>query len=210
MKLFQVFEETVTSGDEMQLQENGGDLINSRVVTGRFTLDEPLGSNVWLVVHCDDADAVDALEAVSPSGRLYDLPLVADGLIHIRIAQTNEFGEWRYRLRFAQQRTAVTVQVSAEPTTATSTAATEAITVDAWTLSKEQQQTLTPLPLPLVVVYVQVKRGLRPVMNARVNVRLRRQRRHLAIDNETSIDEDDVIQQFRLYDRGTGGRKIRI
>ena len=191
------------------------------MVSGRFTLDQPLGANVWLVVHCDDTDAVDALEAVSPSGRLYDLPLVADGLIHIRIAHTQEYGEWRYRLRFAAHHhqlaaintAAVTVQVTAQ--TAASATQQETITVEAWTStssSSADDQIIRDANKTPIVVYVQVRRGLRPVMNARVDVRIRRRRqqRHLALDNQTSASanwtttDDDAIATFRLYDRGTG------
>ena len=59
-------------------------------VGGSFTLDAPLGRNVWIVAHCADEADLDTIEVVSPSGRIFDLPLVSDGMLHIRIPQTNE------------------------------------------------------------------------------------------------------------------------
>lgn len=75
--LQQVFEETVTSGH----RSNGA---------GTFNLDAPLGHNVRVVAHCADEADLDTIEVVSPSGRVYDLPLVSDGMLHIRIPHTDE------------------------------------------------------------------------------------------------------------------------
>lgn len=76
--LFQVYEETVTSSSQVPS------------VTGTFTLDAPLGSNVRVVAHCADEADLDTVEVVSPNGRVYDLPLVSDGMLHVRIAETDE------------------------------------------------------------------------------------------------------------------------
>ena len=73
-----VYEETVTSNNQVQ------------AVQGTFTLDAPLGSNVRVVAHCADEADLDTVEVVSPNGRVYDLPLVSDGMLHIRIPQTDE------------------------------------------------------------------------------------------------------------------------
>jgi hypothetical protein len=73
-----VYEETVTSSSQVQ------------AVQGTFTLDAPLGSNVRVVAHCADEADLDTVEVVSPNGRVYDLPLVSDGMLHIRIPQTDE------------------------------------------------------------------------------------------------------------------------
>lgn len=71
-----VYEETVTSTNQMQ--------------SGTFTLDAPLGANVRVVAHCADEADLDTVEVVSPNGRVYDLPLVSDGMLHIRIPHTDE------------------------------------------------------------------------------------------------------------------------
>ncbi len=76
-----VYEETVTSSSQVQ------------AVQGTFTLDAPLGSNVRVVAHCADEADLDTVEVVSPNGRVYDLPLVSDGMLHIRIPQTDEVRE---------------------------------------------------------------------------------------------------------------------
>lgn len=70
--------------------------------TGSFLLDAPLGRNVRIVAHCADEADVDTIEVVSPSGRVYDLPLVADGMLHVRIPHTDEVsrvavGPWEFR-----------------------------------------------------------------------------------------------------------------
>lgn len=58
--------------------------------SGTFTLDAPLGANVRVVAHCADEADLDTVEVVSPNGRVYDLPLVSDGMLHIRIPHTDE------------------------------------------------------------------------------------------------------------------------
>lgn len=80
--IYQVYEETVVSRDGSS-------------ATGSFLLDAPLGRNVRIVAHCADEADVDTIEVVSPSGRVYDLPLVADGMLHIRIPHTDEVGTGR-------------------------------------------------------------------------------------------------------------------
>ena len=59
-------------------------------VLGSFTLDAPLGTNVWIVAHCADEADLDTMEVISPSGRIFDLPQVSDGMLHIRIPDTRE------------------------------------------------------------------------------------------------------------------------
>lgn len=58
--------------------------------TGTFQLDSPLGDNVRILAHCEDEADLDAIQVVSPSGKIYDLPLVSDGMLHIRIPHTDE------------------------------------------------------------------------------------------------------------------------
>lgn len=58
--------------------------------SGTFHLDAPLGDNVRVVAHVADEADLDTIQVVSPSGKVYDLPLVSDGMLHIRIAQTDE------------------------------------------------------------------------------------------------------------------------
>ena len=76
--MLQVYEESVTAVDGLSM------------VGGTFTLDAPLGTNVWIVAHCADEADLDTIEVVSPSGRIFDLPLVSDGMLHIRIPETDE------------------------------------------------------------------------------------------------------------------------
>lgn len=59
-------------------------------VVGSFTLDAPLGTNVWISAHSTDEADLDTIEVISPSGRIFDLPQVNDGLLHIRITETTE------------------------------------------------------------------------------------------------------------------------
>ena len=54
-----------------------------------------------MVAHCEDEADLDTVQVLSPSGRIYDLPLVSDGMLLVRIPKTDEFGEWSYRLRFS-------------------------------------------------------------------------------------------------------------
>lgn len=193
-------------------------------VGGSFTLDAPLGRNVWIVAHCADEADLDTIEVVSPSGRIFDLPLVSDGMLHIRIAQTNEvtfnpinfkcisnqpmkmthvidvdlqFGEWKYRLRFGpaphRARVWATVQVTATPSTPSVEAVEvqKAISVQTWTNVADRHQLVNASQTP-VLFYVEVKQGQRPIIDARVTVRMHPPNRTEPI-------------RFQLHDRGTGG-----
>ena len=72
------------------MTSTGGSRPTTSSFSGTFTLDAPLGHNVRVVAHCDDEADLDTVEVVSPSGRVYDLPLVSDGMLHIRIPHTDE------------------------------------------------------------------------------------------------------------------------
>lgn len=52
----QVYEETLTAGQTATATTAGG----------TFTLDSPLGENVWIVAHCADEADLDTIEVLSP------------------------------------------------------------------------------------------------------------------------------------------------
>ena len=172
---FKVYEETVTAG---------------QASSGTFVLDAPLGRNVRLVAHCADEGDLDAVQVFSPSGRVYDLPLVADGMLHIRIAETEEFGEWNYRLRFASANGAATVEVTAQPNDNT-----QAIIVSAWTNVGRRPVNASETP---IILYAEVSLNGLPVLDAQVVALI-----HPPPGNSTDL----LLQPFviRLHDRGTGG-----
>ncbi|XP_057365411.1 calcium-activated chloride channel regulator 1-like [Daphnia carinata] len=187
----QVLEETVTSTNQMQ--------------SGTFTLDAPLGANVRVVAHCADEADLDTVEVVSPNGRVYDLPLVSDGMLHIRIPHTDEFGEWNYRLRFAQpvasssrQQVATTVEVTAQPAMTTTQIYDQAITVQAWTNVGRVPVNASQTP---ILIYAEVRRGRSPIVDAKVTA--------LVYPPEGS-DNSTVQGPFlvQLYDKGTGDPDI--
>ncbi|XP_046653735.1 calcium-activated chloride channel regulator 1-like isoform X2 [Daphnia pulicaria] len=198
----QVYEETVTSSSQVQ------------AVQGTFTLDAPLGSNVRVVAHCADEADLDTVEVVSPNGRVYDLPLVSDGMLHIRIPQTDEFGEWSYRLKFAQPVTssskphqvAATVEVTAQPATTTPTQIhDEAITVQAWTNVGRQPINASQTP---ILLYAEVRRGLSPVLDAKVTALVYPPRGQ--DNNGTTTSHHPPAGPFvvQLFDKGTGDPDI--
>lgn len=72
------------------------ELVTNAQATGSFQLDAPLGSDLRIVAHCQDEADLDSIQVMSPSGKIYDLPLVSDGMLHIRIPQTDEVNYWRF------------------------------------------------------------------------------------------------------------------
>ncbi|KAK4029989.1 hypothetical protein OUZ56_022946, partial [Daphnia magna] len=187
----QVYEETVTSANQMQ--------------SGTFTLDAPLGANVRVVAHCADEADLDTVEVVSPNGRVYDLPLVSDGMLHIRIPHTDEFGEWNYRLRFAQpvvsfsrHQVATTVEVTAQPAPTTTQIYDEAITVQAWTNVGREPVNASQTP---ILLYADVRRGQSPIVDAKVTALVYPPQ---GSDNST-VQGPFLVQ---LYDKGTGDPDI--
>ncbi|KAI9559912.1 hypothetical protein GHT06_013919 [Daphnia sinensis] len=188
----QVYEETVTSANQVQ--------------SGTFTLDAPLGANVRVVAHCADEADLDTVEVVSPNGRVYDLPLVSDGMLHIRIPHTDEFGEWSYRLRFAQpvvsssrHQVATTVEVTAQPAATTTTQMyDEAITVQAWTNVGRAPVNASQTP---ILLYAEVRRGRSPIVDAKVTALV-----YPPEGSDNSTAQGPFLVQ--LHDKGTGDPDI--
>lgn len=176
---FKVYEETLIADDGLPL-------------LGVFTLDAPFGSNVWIGVHCADEADLDTIEVVSPSGRIFDLPLVSDGMLHIRIGETDEFGDWNYRLRFSQpmkEYLVAAVEVTAQASKVRRSHE-EAVTVRAWnSIANEVINATEQLP---ILLYAQVSQGQVPILNAKVT----------AFVHQPNATKPVEVQ---LYDRGTGG-----
>lgn len=50
---------------------------------GKFTIEDSLGRNTWVTV--TSKDGTDGLQLISPTGKDFDLPVHAEGLMFLRI-----------------------------------------------------------------------------------------------------------------------------
>jgi len=48
-------------------------------------MEENLGRNTWVTISTEEIGDVDGLQLISPSGKEFDLPLHAEGLVFIKI-----------------------------------------------------------------------------------------------------------------------------
>ena len=57
---------------------------------GKFTIEESLGRNTWVTVTTEEVGDVDGLQLFSPTGKEFDLPLHAEGLVFLKIPGVSE------------------------------------------------------------------------------------------------------------------------
>lgn len=130
-------------------------------------------------------------------------------MLHVRIPRTDEFGQWSYRLRFspAQPSTSTspiltaTVEVTAQPIPATEgllESAEPAVTIKAWT---NIGRTSVNASSQAVLLYARVTLGrLTPILDAKVTALIR----------PPGVNFTGPPFIVQLYDRGTGGRSLRV
>jgi len=69
--------------------------------SGQFTIEDSLGRNTWVTVTTEEVGDVDGLQLISPTGKEFDLPLHAEGLVFVRIPGVTEVPTNIYRISFS-------------------------------------------------------------------------------------------------------------
>ncbi|CAL8101953.1 unnamed protein product [Orchesella dallaii] len=153
---------------------------------GKFTIEDSLGRNTWVTVTTEESGDVDGLQLVSPSGKDFDLPLHAEGMMFLRIPGAAEAGTWSYTVKFFHNQSPRPVSVDV----ITESRKPESVSMKFWnqvvkqSMRQEEQSPLaaaipaTELPFvsqdseegdaEVVLLYAQVLQGDIPVLNANV------------------------------------------
>jgi hypothetical protein len=124
-----------------------------------------------------------------------------------------QFGEWSYRLKFAQpiassssskhHQVATTVEVTAQPIATTPTQIQdEAITVQAWTNVARQIVNASDTP---ILLYAEVRRGLSPVLDAKVTAFVYPPKGGGGGQDNATTTQHHGPFVVQLFDKGTGG-----
>ncbi|XP_021963561.1 calcium-activated chloride channel regulator 1 [Folsomia candida] len=141
---------------------------------GKFTIEDSLGRNTWVMVTTEENGDVDGLQLISPTGREFDFPGHAEGLVYLRIPGLTEAGIWTYVVKFYQNQFPRQISVDV----ITESRKTESISVKFWNkvIKQEMQQAVdtnvavssASTSAEVVLLYTQVQQGELPVLNANV------------------------------------------